>query len=64
MASWTPPDNPIERDDGSLVCQKHGLNICAYCCVDYSFILSEERSDYDDDDEEDDTSEEDELSGK
>ncbi|KAF5026350.1 hypothetical protein F66182_1558 [Fusarium sp. NRRL 66182] len=40
---------PIELDDGRLVCAPHGLVVCGRCCVDYSFmdeILDEADSDY------------------
>jgi ribonuclease HI len=48
--AWRP-DYPVTLPDGRLVCGPHGLVICGYCTVDYSFmdeILAED----DDDDSE------------
>jgi ribonuclease HI len=37
MPSWQP-DKSVERPDGSLVCNAHGLVVCGVCTVDYSFM--------------------------
>lgn len=44
-------DSPVELPNGQLVCGKHGLVICGYCIVDYSF-MDEFRDDNGDDDDE------------
>lgn len=31
-------DRPIELPDGRLVCGRHGLSVCGFCCVDYTFM--------------------------
>ena len=35
---------PVELPDGRLICRRHGLAVCPYCCVDFSFMeeLSED----------------------
>ena len=56
MSGWKP-DVPVELEDGTLVCQKHGFIICGKCICDYSFVaemksdgsegdLDDESSDY------------------
>ena len=50
--SWRP-DHPVELPDGRLVCRPHGLVICGYCTVDYSF-MDDLLKDNDDDDDDDD----------
>jgi|SRR5258706_6330659 len=32
------PDSPVEMSDGTLRCQRHGLEICGICCCDYTFM--------------------------
>lgn len=32
------PDSPVEMEDGTLRCRRHGLEICGICCCDYTFI--------------------------
>ena len=32
------PDSPVEQPDGTLRCQRHGLEICGICCCDYTFM--------------------------
>lgn len=29
---------PVELPDGRLICRPHGLTVCPYCCVDFSFM--------------------------
>ncbi|KJZ71488.1 hypothetical protein HIM_09127 [Hirsutella minnesotensis 3608] len=42
---------PIELPDGRLICRPHGLEVCGFCCVDYSF-MDEILEDSEDPDEE------------
>ena len=47
--NWTPyeGEDPVEMPDGTLRCQRHGLEICGFCCCDYTFmrdILEEEKT--------------------
>lgn len=51
--AWRP-EHPITLPDGRLVCSPHGLVICSYCTVDYSFmdeLLAEDEEEDDDDDD-------------
>jgi len=51
------PDSPVEMPDGTLRCQRHGLEICGICCCDYSFmrdVLKEQEESKPESDEEDD----------
>ena len=63
-------DSPVEMPDGTLRCQRHGLEICGICCRDYTFMRdvlkeSEEsnntkhKSDEEDDKEDDEDDDED-----
>ncbi|KAI3144228.1 hypothetical protein CBS147326_1232 [Penicillium roqueforti] len=45
------PDEPVELPNGRLVCRQHGLVVCGYCTVDYSFMDDDDDDDVDDDDD-------------
>lgn len=48
MSSWQP-DNPVELEDGTLVCRAHFQVWCPVCCVDYSFVHEDRDEDEDED---------------
>ncbi|KAG8801730.1 hypothetical protein FRC17_006564, partial [Serendipita sp. 399] len=48
-------DTPIELPDGTLRCQRHFLEVCGKCCVDYTFmreIIGEAEEEDEEEDEE------------
>ncbi|EFZ03312.1 Ribonuclease H domain protein [Metarhizium robertsii ARSEF 23] len=38
-------DLVVEQPDGEIVCRAHGLIICGLCCVDFSFLQSDDGND-------------------